>query len=411
MNRGIILKILLATYWSIPHLGGVWNYMDQLATKLEDFGHQVDILGHGEDNTTVHIVNQSWKINTDIFRPFLQAKLNPQDFPHVYQDPLIQYTEFQRYGYELSLAQLNLEQYDIIHTQDVISTASFAKVSFNRPLLIATIHGNITHEVKRQLQTPPLSPTASIVELYFKQLECEGAVSTAVTITANNWLKNILSGEFNVPPNHIKVLHYGFDTTGFLSKLEAPTFIRRPENKKVIFFSGRLVEIKGVQCLLPALAQLKTLRNDFVCWIAGTGDKEVELNIMSQQLGLNNDVFFLGKRDDIPSLLSNSDIFVHPSLLDNQPLSLIEAQLAGIPSIVSNAGGLPEMVQHGITGFITPTGNSEEICRYLNVLLTNEQYRIQLGSNAKAFALAHWDMNIGTEKLLKVYNEAIENRR
>lgn len=405
------MKILLATYWSIPHLGGVWNYMDQLRTKLESLGHAVDILGYGDENKTIHMVNQNFKIEYDTLLPFLQAKLNPQDFPHIYQHHLIQYTEFRRAAYDWVLTQLNLEQYDIIHVQDVVSAASFAKNSFNRPTLIATIHGSVAHEIKRQLETIHLSATSPIAKLYFDQLEHTGAASTAVTITANNWLKDILSGDFNVPPSHIKVLQYGFDTTGFLNRLETPADIPRPENKKVIFFSGRLVEIKGIQYLLPALAQLKTIRNDFVCWIAGTGDKEEELKTMSQQLGLNNDVFFLGRRDDIPTLLSNADIFVHPSLLDNQPLSLIEAQLAGVPAIVSDAGGLPEMVQHGITGVIIPMRNSEEMCRYLNILLSDEQYRLQLGFNAKEFALAHWDMNTGVEKLLTIYSEAIKNRR
>ncbi|MBW3490772.1 glycosyltransferase family 4 protein [Bacillus sp. FDAARGOS_1420] len=405
------MKILLATYWSIPHLGGVWNYMDQLRTALESLGHEVDILGYGDENTTIHIINQTFKIAYATLLPSLQVKLNPQDFPHIYQHPIIQYTEFRRAAYEWFLTQLNLEQYDIIHAQDVVSAASFAKNLSNRSTLIATIHGSVAHEIKRQLRTIHLSPTAPIADIYFEQLEHTGATSTAVTITANNWLKNILSGDFNVPSNHIKILQYGFDTIGFLNKLETSTYIPRPENKKVIFFSGRLVEIKGIQYLLPALAQLKTIRNDFVCWIAGTGDEEEALKMTSQQLGLTNDVFFLGRRDDIPSLLSNADIFVQPSLLDNQPLSLIEAQLAGVPSIVSDAGGLPEMVQHGINGFIIPKENSEEMCRYLNILLTNEQYRLQLGANAKTFALAHWDMNTGIEKLLTIYTEVIKNRR
>ena len=53
------MKILLATFWEVPHVGGVWNYMQQLKQELEGLGHEVDLLGHGLGNKSVHIVNKN----------------------------------------------------------------------------------------------------------------------------------------------------------------------------------------------------------------------------------------------------------------------------------------------------------------------------------------------------------------
>jgi glycosyltransferase involved in cell wall biosynthesis len=79
-----------------------------------------------------------------------------------------------------------------------------------------------------------------------------------------------------------------------------------------------------------------------VCWIVGDGIKEEELLNQRNELGLKKEVLFFGKRDDIPALLKLSDIFVLPSLIENQSVSLIESQIAGKAAIVSDTGGLPE---------------------------------------------------------------------
>lgn len=69
------MKILLATFWETPHIGGVWNYMQQLKEKLESLGHEVDLLGYGEGNNYVHIINENRRIDKNKVLPQLNAKL------------------------------------------------------------------------------------------------------------------------------------------------------------------------------------------------------------------------------------------------------------------------------------------------------------------------------------------------
>lgn len=401
------MKILLATYWPIPHVGGVWNYMLQLQKKLESLGHEVDMLGYDEDNDSVHIVNRNRKIDKEKILPLLNAKLDKYTYPEIHANDLVKYTEFKRYVYELSSAYFGLDKYDIIHTQDIISTISMSRVKPKNIPLIATLHGSVAHEIRHQLTTIHKSETSFMARAYYDELEKLGASSAEITIVANNWLKNILTNEFQVPSEQIKVLHYGFDTENFIKQMKQKSSILRPRSKKVIIYTGRLVELKGVHHLISALSELKKIRNDWVCWIVGTGDKSDELKLQCKILELEEDVLFFGKREDIPYLVASSDIFVLPSLLENQPLSVIEAQIAGKAIIVSDVGGLPEIVENEVTGIIIPAGDIEMLCANLNLLLEDEKYRKKLGSNAKKWGMTHWSIDMGTKRLLEIYHSVI----
>lgn len=409
----VFMKILLATFWTIPHVGGVWNYMQQLKRKLESLGHEVDILGYGDVNNYVHIVNENRGIGKDRLLPFIESKLNRKTNPSLslYIDPVIKHYEFHRYFYEIAATYLGLGKYDVIHTQDVLSSVCINRIRPPRTALVASLHGCVAHELKHYVTHTHKTPTSNLASSYFDKLEYDGATSAEYTIVANEWLKNILTSEFHVPAGHIQVLHYGYETDAFLHRMYEGLSVQRPEDKKVIIYAGRLTELKGVHHLISALSQLKQIRNDWVCWIVGDGDKLEDLQMQSKSLGLETDVLFFGKRDDIPQLLSNSDLFVLPSLLENQPLSVIEAQIAGKAVIVSNAGGLPEIVEHGVTGVISPAGDPSTLCINIDYLLTHDQYRQTLGFNAQKWGLAHWSLDEAVNKMVEVYQTAIFKKK
>jgi glycosyltransferase involved in cell wall biosynthesis len=171
-----------------------------------------------------------------------------------------------------------------------------------------------------------------------------------------------------------------------------------------------LVESKGVHHLINALHQLKKIRRDWVCWIVGDGPKRNEFQNLVKKLGLQNHLIFLGKRDDIPYLLSISDLFILPTLMDNQPLSIIEAQIAGKAIIASNVGGIPEMIQDRLTGLLFPPGDVASLVNHINYLFNHENVRLNLGQRAQKWALKHWSIQRATQKVLNVYQTAIKKR-
>jgi glycosyltransferase involved in cell wall biosynthesis len=406
------MKILLATYWLIPHVGGVWNFMDQIRNRLEQLGHEVDLLGNSPDYSKFHIVNKGLSLDKSHLLPMLKAKLGPVHAPLLHEKPVIWQNEFDRYCLELSAAFFGLEQYDVIHAQDVISARALSRVKPKRTPLVAHTHGSVAEEMFTHFQLHPEQGIGvnSPAYNYFKAMEHYGASGADFTITANHWQRNKLIHEFGVPPEKVAAFQYGLDPVPFWNKYAAGTPFRRPEGKKVIIFPARLVFVKGVNVLIDALAALKNVRQDWVCWIVGDGEDRTRLEQQALRHGLKDEVAFLGKREDIPALLGQSDIFVHSCMQDNQPFSVMEAQLAGLPVLVSSAAGLPEMVQHGVTGLISPVGDSTTLFHQLDLLLGNDSYRILLGQQAQAWAKDHWSLELMMERLLNVYHTLLANK-
>ncbi|WMT40190.1 glycosyltransferase family 4 protein [Paenibacillus sp. D2_2] len=403
------MKILLATYWLIPHVGGVWKYMTQLKESLEARGHEVDLLGNSTDYSKFHVPNRGWELSKDLLRPMLSAKLNPDSAPALFAGPLITFYEMDRYFLELAAAYFDLNQYDIIDTQDIFAARALSRVKPSHKPLVAHVHGSVSAELKRFFQMNPQSGVTNNDPewKYFESIEHYGALSGTPTITANHWMKNLLVYELSVFNPNIEVIQYGIDARTFWNKASQGTTISKPAGKKVIICPARLTFVKGIDVLISALGILRNYRNDWVCWIVGAGEQREELENQVQGLSLQNDCLFLGERDDVPGLLALSDIFVHSCIQDNQPFSVMEAQLAGVPVCISNASGLPEMAEHGRTGLIHPVKDPMVLSEHMRLLLENEPFRLEIARQAKKWADSHWSMDGMVDRLIEVYHKAL----
>jgi len=128
---------------------------------------------------------------------------------------------------------------------------------------------------------------------------------------------------------------------------------------------ARLEEQKGLTHLLDAAAMLP----DVVFAIAGEGPERERLVAKAVALGLSDRVQWLGHRDDVPSLLAAADLFVLPSLNEGLPLAAMEAMLAGVPIVATDAGGTGEVVRDGITGLLVPPGEPRALADAIRALL------------------------------------------
>jgi glycosyltransferase involved in cell wall biosynthesis len=400
------MRILLATYWQLPFVGGVSSYMELLKQRLEAMGHEVDILGNGIDR--YHILHNYRSIDKEKIMPLLYAKLHPQLAPLLHQHVNVLHAEFDRYCLELSAAYLGLHKYDLIHTQDILSTRAFNRIKPKTTPLVATIHGCAAREVLIEQSTymPEETIKHSIVWKYYSSLERCGVSSSDVAITPSHWLKNMLVNEFGVPLEQFTVIPHGLDIPAFLQNMAHGQLVENPMGKKVIICTCRLDHIKGVHILLQALSKVKAIRNDWVCWIAGDGQQNWKLQQLASELGIQEDVRFLGRRDDVPYLLGHSDMLVMSSLQENQPFSVMEAQIAGLPVIVSDVGGLPEMVDHGVNGLTFPSGNNDVLAGHIVTLLENDLYRNTMGAKAREWGMKMWSLDTLMERLLQIYDLA-----
>jgi glycosyltransferase involved in cell wall biosynthesis len=142
---------------------------------------------------------------------------------------------------------------------------------------------------------------------------------------------------------------------------------------------ARLEAQKGITDLLDAAAMLP----DVVFAIAGEGPQRDQLVAKAATLGVADRVRWLGHRDDVPALLAAADLFVLPSLNEGLPLAAMEAMLAGVPIVATDAGGTGEIVRDGITGVLVPPGDPEALSASIRALLSDRPRAARLAIAAR----------------------------
>jgi glycosyltransferase involved in cell wall biosynthesis len=206
-----------------------------------------------------------------------------------------------------------------------------------------------------------------------------------------------------VPNAKLRVIGYGVDVERF-------SRVRKARNRNLIRFSfmGYLGRHKGVHILLSALPLLRNKTNGrrFQVNIVGDGDLRETLEGKVRQMELGSAVKFLGKvpHSKIDEVLGETDVVVLPSIWpENQPVSIMEAMAARIPVIASRIGGIPELVQDGLTGYLFEPGNPEELAQRMAVFILYPEKIEILGENAK-IAMAANTLERQVEEVVGVYN-------
>ena len=128
------------------------------------------------------------------------------------------------------------------------------------------------------------------------------------------------------------------------SRLQPVSTVGKPARIEKLFAAGRFVEKKGFSILMEALAELKSTETNFSLQIAGDGPEFHSLRALSTELGINENVQFLGRRNDIPNLMKNADLFVLPSLREPFGIIVLEAMAMGTPIIATRCEGPLEIL-------------------------------------------------------------------
>lgn len=426
------MRILFACYFYLPHVGGLNTYVETLKKELEEHGHQVDILAHHPDMQTIYKSTYTpnefgWTVQGSEIDKSLsrnENKITIKDVIHsqVYNyyeknldhvDPWIRWREIERYTFEVAASLLNLNDYDLIHTQDIVSTRALWRVKPKHVPLVATVHGILATE---HMNAGDITSKQSLAWKYVAEEEYYGHMSTDVTIVPTNWQKKQLSTNYKVPSDKINVIPYGMDLVPFLKNLEydpyPPLKNEQSDSEKfVIACPARLVPEKNHKTLIDALSILKGIRNDFVCWFIGDGKLRYELERQSKELNVRDNIVFLGNRWDVPALLKRSDIVVLASIQDMHPFALMEAQVAGKAIVASDAGGIPEIVRHGETGLIFERYNSSQLAQSLAEVMSNSELRSRLARNAEERGKVQWSSKTLYSNIMNVYNQALNLKK
>ena len=156
----------------------------------------------------------------------------------------------------------------------------------------------------------------------------------------------------------------------------------------VVIFVGRLSPEKRPFDLLDIFQILTKLRADVHCIIAGSDflDREVADALERFPSDNRRRVHLLGIREDVPALLKASDVFLLTSEVESFSNALLEALSIGLPVVVTNTGGTPEIVKNGLSGYLVQLGDTKRMSQLINALFDNPELRRKMGDNGKSVA-------------------------
>ena len=284
------------------------------------------------------------------------------------------------------------EKIDLIHSHllDMNFYSSLAAKIAGIPH-ISTEHGDI-HHTSKKLDKKTLIKAKTISHFSDK-------IVFVSKFTRDKFLK--LS---KVPKQKIAIIYNGID----LKEYEQPIDIQRKKaeigiknNEFVIGNVANLYPVKGQIYLLKAAAKIiKEFPNTKFLFI-GRGELEEKLKKEAQKLGIASHIKFLGFRNDVKELLKIMDVFVLCSLSEGLPLSLIEAMASKVPVVCTNVGGIPEVIEDGINGFLVPVANSIILAEKIIYLLKNKT----LSNNFTLYGYQKIKQQFSLQSMLDKYAE------
>ncbi|MBC7902293.1 MAG: N-acetyl-alpha-D-glucosaminyl L-malate synthase BshA [Gemmatimonadaceae bacterium] len=350
-----------------PTFGGSGVLATELGKALADKGHQVHFITYQQ--------------------PVRLNEFNANIFYHEVRVPT--YPLFDYPPYETALASTMVDvisnnNLDLLHVHYAIPHASAAymakkileKQGKTIPV-ITTLHGtDITLVGKDKTYAPVV--TFSINE------------SDAITAVSYN-LRDETYNSFKIE-KEIEVIHNFVDVKRFNKKaLDAFRRVIAPEGERILLHASNFRKVKRVQDVVKIFAKVNQSIPSKLLFV-GDGPERGGAESLSRELGLFNEIRFVGKQEQMEDILAVADLFLLTSDYESFGLAALEAMAAGVPVVSTNAGGLPEINIHGVTGYLSNVGDVEEMGNYaLKILSDTEElnkYKAAAKQQAQIFDIS-----------------------
>lgn len=218
-------------------------------------------------------------------------------------------------------------------------------------------------------------------------------VSSVAGIT--DYVRRRAQARYRLSEAQTCTIYHGVDTDRF----HPPVGGRAHGEVLRIAVVANLIPEKGIHVLLEALASLRDI--PWRLAIAGDGPESAKLQELARQLGLDSRVEFLGLQDDIPALLQRSDVMVHPALWEEAlGNTILEGLATGCVVIASRVGGIPELINDGVTGILVPPGQSGALADALRLVHMDRELRARIQAAARSHATTHFSLEASVARHL-----------
>ncbi|WP_163834600.1 TIGR03088 family PEP-CTERM/XrtA system glycosyltransferase [Spartinivicinus ruber] len=221
--------------------------------------------------------------------------------------------------------------------------------------------------------------------------------------------KNYLIDKIKVKPANVALLCNGVDTDRFspgCNRKSYPEPFQTP-NTFIIGSVGRLTPVKNQLCLLPVLAELIKKNSQFQIKlvIVGDGPEYAALKQQAQLLGISDQLWITGARQDVPQLLSGFNVFVLPSLAEGISNTVLEAMAAGKPVIATNVGGNVELVANQQTGILVNPRDQQQLQAALQCYLDDPALCCRHGNAARQLVVEKFSLTVMVQRYLEIYQQ------
>jgi glycosyltransferase involved in cell wall biosynthesis len=216
--------------------------------------------------------------------------------------------------------------------------------------------------------------------------------------------RNMLAGARRAARNVVTIRNGAYPAAGTETN-------RRPGDRFMLVTVGRLVPAKSYATLLTAVAYARARVPDIALRIVGDGPERMSLEQLTGTLGLQDVVEFCGERADVGTLLSAADLFVLSSLSEGLPISILEAMAAGLPTVVTEIGGMAEVVGLSGAGVVVPPGQADALAQAVVDLATRRSELAELGRRGHACYREHFTPEKMAEQYLALYRTCLPGHR
>ncbi len=190
-----------------------------------------------------------------------------------------------------------------------------------------------------------------------------------------------------------------------LSQTEARTLLGVPQDRVIIGCAGRLSAVKGIDCLIDALAFLPANVN---LALAGTGPQRQQLESRVAVLGLRQRVHWLGQLPDLRPFLRACNVYAQPSRREAFGLAVAEAAVMGLPIVATKVGGLRDLIHHEQTGLLVQPDQPRELADAVQQFLEDPDHARALGLAARTYVAEHFNVRASVANIAYIYQRLLE---
>jgi N-acetyl-alpha-D-glucosaminyl L-malate synthase BshA len=228
-------------------------------------------------------------------------------------------------------------------------------------------------------------------------------------VAVSKYLADIIHKKIGVKEDKIKVIYNFVDAHKFNRKTAFDPALRSKfaaSDEKIIIHVSNMRPIKRVPDVIDVFNMVQRDINAKLL-LVGTGPAIPKVKGKVKALGIGKKVFFLGSRSDTERLYSISDVLILPSRREGMSLAVLESCACETPPVTYRVGGLPEAIEHGVTGVMTPFCNIEKMAEHVLGILSDPEKRRKMGIAARNKMIEEFSPQKAVSEYVKLYSEIV----